>query len=77
VKEENSTGIIGVSEDVNYQSIENIENLSIRTYNVLKRAGINGVNDILKLSKEDLFKIKGMSRFSHEELEKRLKIDFE
>lgn len=48
-------------------SIENC-GFSVRTFNVLKRAGINTVEDIMKKTPEELKRLKGMGR-SIEEIE--------
>lgn len=42
--------------------------LSVRSYNCLRRAGINTVNDILQLSLEDLCKVRNLSRKSVQEI---------
>jgi len=64
------------AEDVHMASVNDglIEDLdfSIRTYNTLKRAGINTVGDILKLTDIQLMNIKNMSRTSVKEIDKKL-----
>lgn len=64
------------AEDVHMASVNDglIEDLdfSIRTYNTLKRAGINTIGDILKLSDIQLMNIKNMSRTSVNEINKKL-----
>lgn len=64
------------AEDVHMDSVNDspIEDLdfSIRTYNTLKRAGINTVGDIIKLTDIQLMNIKNMSRTSVKEIDKKL-----
>ena len=64
------------AEDVHIDSINDslIEDLdfSIRTYNTLKRAGINTVGDIIKLTDIQLMNIKNMNRTSVKEIDKKL-----
>ena len=47
-------------------------NLSRRTYNALYYANINTINDLSKLSKQGLLKIKGIGDWSFNELKLRL-----
>ena len=47
--------------------------LSVRTYNCLKRAGINTVADIIKLSKEDWPKVRNLGRHAMEEVEEKVR----
>lgn len=47
-------------------------NFSIRSYNCLKRAGINTVGDIISLSDEDLIHIRNIGRKGVEEIKQKL-----
>lgn len=47
-------------------------NPMVRTYNCLKRAGINTVGDIVKLSMGELCQIRNMGRKCIEEIEEKL-----
>ncbi len=46
--------------------------LSVRSYNCLKRAGINTVQDLLKKSKNDMFKVRNLGAKSVEEVIQKL-----
>ena len=46
--------------------------LSVRAYYCLKRAGINKISDIIKLPKDDWFKIKNLGRKSLEEVVEKM-----
>lgn len=52
-------------------SIEDME-LSVRSFNCLKRAGINTVEDLTKRSKEDMLKVRNLGLKSLEEVIKKL-----
>ena len=52
-------------------SIEELE-LSVRAFNCLKRAGINTVGDLRKLSDEDFMKIRNLGRKSADEVKEKL-----
>lgn len=52
-------------------SIEDLD-LSVRSYNCLKRAGIHTVEDLTKKSEEDMLKIRNLGRKSLEEVIKKL-----
>lgn len=54
-------------------SIEDLD-LSVRTYNCLKRAGIHTVSDIQKLSWDDLLQIRNMNEKSAKEVFEKMKI---
>jgi DNA-directed RNA polymerase alpha subunit len=56
--------------------IEEIENLSVRTYACLKRAGIDTVGQVRKLSLAQVTTIRNIGRKSVEELENKLNIKF-
>jgi len=49
-------------------------NLSVRTFNCLKRAGISKVGELLELSDEELLKIKNLGQKALEELRQQLKV---
>jgi len=53
-------------------SIEELE-LSVRAYNCLKRANINSLGELLKLSYDDLMNIKNFGKKSADEVMERLK----
>ena len=46
--------------------------LSVRSYNCLKRAGINTIQDLLKKSKSDMFKVRNLGAKSVEEVINKL-----
>ena len=46
--------------------------LSVRSYNCLKRAGINMIQDLLKRSKSDMFKVRNLGAKSVEEVIQKL-----
>lgn len=48
-------------------SIEDMD-LSVRSYNCLKRAGINTVDDLIKKTEEDMLKVKNLGRKSLDEV---------
>lgn len=58
------------------KTIEEIENLTVRTYAVLKRNGINFVEQIESMSYADITSLKNIHRKSVEELEILLGIEF-
>ncbi len=53
------------------QTIEDLD-LSVRSYNCLKRAGINSVADLAQKSEEDMMKVRNLGRKSLEEVKKKL-----
>lgn len=57
---------------LNHTHIEDL-NFTRRTYNCLHRAGKNRVGDLLKMSYEDLFKIRNLGRHSANEIREKLK----
>lgn len=66
----------GVGDDDKQQkllgkTIEEME-FSIRSYNCLKRAGIQNVGDLIKLSEDDMLKIKNLGRKSLDEIKEKL-----
>ncbi len=46
--------------------------LSVRSYNCLKRAGINSVEDLTKKSREDMLKVRNLGLKSLEEVIQKL-----
>lgn len=52
-------------------SVEDLD-LSVRSYNCLKRAGIHTVEDLTKKSEEDMLKVRNLGRKSLEEVIKKL-----
>ena len=59
-------------EKVLEMTIEELE-LSVRSFNCLKRAGINTVNDLISKSAEDMMKVRNLGRKSLEEVLAKLK----
>jgi len=64
-----------VIEDTNAKimdmTIEDLD-LSVRSYNCLKRAGINNVSDLVQKSEDDMMKVRNLGRKSMEEVKKKL-----
>ncbi|SEP26033.1 MULTISPECIES: DNA-directed RNA polymerase subunit alpha [Propionispora] len=52
-------------------TIEDLD-LSVRSYNCLKRAGINTVAELVQKSEEDMMKVRNLGRKSMEEVKKKL-----
>jgi len=52
-------------------TIEDLD-LSVRSYNCLKRAGINSVADLVQKSEDDMMKVRNLGRKSMEEVKKKL-----
>jgi DNA-directed RNA polymerase subunit alpha len=52
-------------------TIEDLD-LSVRSYNCLKRANINTVEDLVSKSEEDMMKVRNLGRKSLEEVKKKL-----
>jgi DNA-directed RNA polymerase subunit alpha len=52
--------------------IEELE-LSVRSYNCLKRAGINTVENLIQRTEEDMIKVRNLGRKSLEEVDQKLK----
>jgi len=52
-------------------SIEELD-LSVRSYNCLKRAGINSVEDLTKRSEDDMMKVRNLGKKSLEEVRNKL-----
>ena len=53
-------------------TIEELD-LSVRSFNCLKRAGINTVNDLIEKSAEEMMKVRNLGRKSLEEVLAKLK----
>ena len=47
-------------------------NFSVRTYNILKRANINDVEQLKQLSNDELLQIRNLGRHSFEEIKEKL-----
>lgn len=58
-------------EKVLEMTIEELD-LSVRSYNCLKRAGINTVNELAQKSEEDMMKVRNLGRKSLEEVREKL-----
>jgi DNA-directed RNA polymerase subunit alpha len=52
-------------------TIEELD-LSVRSYNCLKRAGINTVEDLISRTEEDMMKVRNLGRKSLEEVVTKL-----
>jgi DNA-directed RNA polymerase subunit alpha len=57
----------GMKENILDMSIEELD-LSVRSYNCLKRAGINTVDDLANKTEEDMMKVRNLGRKSLEEV---------
>ena len=53
-------------------AIEELENLSIRSYNCLKRANIHTIEDLTKKTEDDMLKVRNLGRKSLEEVIQKL-----
>jgi len=58
-------------EKVLEMTIEELD-LSVRSYNCLKRAGINTVQELITKSEEDMMKVRNLGRKSLEEVQEKL-----
>ncbi|OEH86354.1 DNA-directed RNA polymerase subunit alpha [Desulfuribacillus stibiiarsenatis] len=58
-------------EKVLEMTIEELD-LSVRSYNCLKRAGINSVQELINKSEEDMMKVRNLGRKSLEEVQEKL-----
>lgn len=58
-------------EKVLEMTIEELD-LSVRSYNCLKRAGINTVQELIQKSEEDMMKVRNLGRKSLEEVQSKL-----
>lgn len=67
----NTTMLVSREEDKVHKlmvmSVEEMD-LSVRSYNCLKRAGINTVEDLIKKSEDDMLKVKNLGRKSLDEV---------
>jgi DNA-directed RNA polymerase subunit alpha len=52
-------------------TIEELD-LSVRSYNCLKRAGINSVQELAERTMDDMMKVRNLGRKSLEEVEQKL-----
>lgn len=52
-------------------TIEELD-LSVRSYNCLKRAGINTVQELTQKTEEDMMKVRNLGRKSLEEVQEKL-----
>ena len=52
-------------------TIEDLD-LSVRSYNCLKRAGINTVADLVNKTEDDMMKVRNLGRKSMDEVKKKL-----
>lgn len=68
---ENTSILVSREEDKVHKllvmSVEDMD-LSVRSYNCLKRAGINTVEDLIKKSEDDMLKVKNLGRKSLDEV---------
>ena len=62
----------GESEKIIEMSIDELE-LSVRSYNCLKRAGINTVQELINKTPEDMMKVRNLGRKSLEEVQAKIK----
>jgi DNA-directed RNA polymerase subunit alpha len=58
-------------EKVLEMSVEELD-LSVRSYNCLKRAGINTVDELTQKTEEDMMKVRNLGKKSLEEVGKKL-----
>ena len=58
-------------EKVKEMTIEELE-LSVRSYNCLKRAGINTVEELTQKTEEDMMKVRNLGKKSLEEVQNKL-----
>ena len=61
----------GLKEKMLEMTIEELD-LSVRSYNCLKRAGINNVQDLASKSEDDMMKVRNLGRKSLEEVLKKM-----
>lgn len=54
------------------KSIEELD-FSVRTFNCLKRSKVNTLNDLIKMSDDDLYKVRNLGRKSLREIKEKLK----
>ena len=53
-------------------TIEELD-LSVRSFNCLKRAGINTVDDLINKSEEEMMKVRNLGKKSFDEVKEKLK----
>ena len=58
---------ISVSENVKGQPIEDFD-FSVRSYNCLKRAGVNTIGDLLNKTNDEMLKLRNLGKKSYEEI---------
>ena len=58
-------------EQVLEMTIEELD-LSVRSFNCLKRAGINTVNDLIEKSAEEMMKVRNLGKKSFDEVKEKL-----
>ncbi len=61
----------GQKERVLEMTIEDLD-LTVRSYNCLKRAGINTVEELIQRTEEDMMKVRNLGRKSLEEVIQKL-----
>ena len=66
-EEQNPAAGLGISPDIYNTPVERLD-LSARTLNCLKRAGINRVGEVIAMPEGDLLKIRNFGRKSLDEL---------
>ena len=66
-----SSRMTTVKEKVLEMTIEELD-LSVRSFNCLKRAGINTVEDLINKSEEDMMKVRNLGRKSLDEVVAKL-----
>ena len=76
VAEMSSTSLLVSREEDKVQkllemSVEDMD-LSVRSYNCLKRAGINAVQDLINKTEDDMLKVKNLGRKSLDEVINKL-----
>ena len=59
-----------INENLN-KSVEELE-LSVRSYNCLKRAGINTVQELIQRNEDEMMKVRNLGRKSLEEVQQKL-----
>ena len=59
-------------EEVLEKTIEELD-LSVRSFNCLKRAGINTVEDLVNKSEEEMMKVRNLGKKSFDEVKEKLR----
>ena len=57
--------------DIEHMTIEELD-LSVRSFNCLKRANINTVSDLISKTQDEMIKVRNLGRKSLEEVEHKL-----